>query len=301
MLRNLTVGASHTYHRNMSLKNEKGQILLIVILVMIIALTVGLSIASRTITNIRIARQNEESQRAFQAAEAGVDQALNRVPTPGAASVIQDSFGNNSSFRTTLASSQGQTLLVNGGEVVQQGVGADVWLSQYSDNPALVYSNPMGNSSPNNIFVYWGTSDQNDCSQTGATRVIPAIEVLLLTGSKEHPTYTKQVYDASSCSVAPARIEDATSVAPGVYPAIQGVSFQYRTPAISISQGRIMKVVPIFNSGVMGISSASEQFPSQGSLIVSEGTSGDVKRKITLFSSYPQIPLEIFPYNIISQ
>jgi len=62
-----------------------------------------------------------------------------------------------------------------------------------------------------------------------------------------------------------------------------------------------MKVVTIFNSGVIGISSAGEAFPSQGSLIVSEGTSGDVKRKITLFSSYPQIPLEIFPYNIISQ
>jgi len=300
MPHNLTQRANQTYHGSMRIKDQRGQILLIVILVMIIALTVGLSIASRTITNIRIARQNEESQRAFQAAEAGVDQALNRVPTPGATTVITDSFGNNAEFNTQLTSSQGTSLLINGGEIVQQGVGADVWLSQYSDDPSLVYTNPMGNSSPNNIYIYWGTSDQDDCTQTGGASVIPALEVLLLTGSKANPTYTKRVFDVTPCASTPREIPDATSVVPNFY-TVQGVSFQYRTPAIPISQGRVMKVIPIFNSGVIGISSDNEAFPSQGSLIVSEGTAGDVKRKITLFSSYPQIPLEIFPYNVISQ
>ncbi len=285
----------------MRLKDERGQILLIVILVMIIALTVGLSIASRTITNIRIARQNEESQRAFQAAEAGIDQALNRVPTPGSTTTISDEFGNNAEFTTDLSSSEGTSLLLNGGEVVQQGVGADVWLSQYSDDPALVYENPMGALSPNNIYIYWGTSDQDDCTQSGGRSVIPALEVLLLTGPKANPTYEKRVFDASDCASTPREIQDATQVAPGVYSEIQNVSFTYRTPAIPISEGRVMKVIPIFNSGVIGISSVGEPFPSQGSLIVSEGSAGDVKRKITLFSSYPQIPLEIFPYNVLSQ
>ena len=47
--------------------------LLVVVLTMIVALTVGLSLASRTITNMKISKQNEESQRAFQAAEAGIE------------------------------------------------------------------------------------------------------------------------------------------------------------------------------------------------------------------------------------
>lgn len=284
-----------TYDEYM-IQSQKGQILLIVILVMIIALTVGLSIASRTITNIRIARQSEQSQRAFQAAEAGVDQALNRVATAGNTVTIEDEFGNNSNFTTTLESSYGPQLLINGGEVIQQGVGADVWLSQYSTDPLQVYESPMGASSPNTIYVYWGTNDQTDCVGPGSN-VIPAIEILLLTGNKANPTYTKQVYEVGSC----ARIPDATTVAANVYPQIKGVSFQYRSSPISISDGRIMKVIPIYNSGVIGIASDSEPFPSQGSLITSEGTSGDVRRKITVFSSYPQIPLEIFPYNIISQ
>jgi len=57
-------------------KYQSGQALLIVILVMVIALTVGLSVAVRTTTNIRTASEDENSQRAFSAAEAGVSKRL---------------------------------------------------------------------------------------------------------------------------------------------------------------------------------------------------------------------------------
>jgi len=69
---NITDEAEDMYGKN----NENGQILLIVVITMIVALTVGLSIASRTVTELRLSRQNEESQRAFNAAEAGIDRVL---------------------------------------------------------------------------------------------------------------------------------------------------------------------------------------------------------------------------------
>src|SRR5579885_3559975 len=55
---------------------QDGQAFLIVVLVMVIALTVGLSIASRTITNLRVSTEEENSQKAFSAAESGIEQAL---------------------------------------------------------------------------------------------------------------------------------------------------------------------------------------------------------------------------------
>jgi len=56
--------------------NQKGQALLIVVLVMVVALTVGLSIASKTIISLRTSTEEANSQKALAAAEAGIEQAL---------------------------------------------------------------------------------------------------------------------------------------------------------------------------------------------------------------------------------
>ncbi len=57
-------------------KNQSGQALLLVLLSMAVALTLVLSVLSRTITDVKISSQDENSQRAFSAAEAGIEQAL---------------------------------------------------------------------------------------------------------------------------------------------------------------------------------------------------------------------------------
>ncbi|MDP2632177.1 MAG: hypothetical protein Q8P25_00445 [Candidatus Curtissbacteria bacterium] len=48
-------------------------------MVVVVALAVGLSVASRNITNIRTSTQTEQSQRAFSAAEGGVEDVLSRL------------------------------------------------------------------------------------------------------------------------------------------------------------------------------------------------------------------------------
>jgi hypothetical protein len=56
--------------------NNPGQIVLILVLVTIVSLTIGLSLISRTISDVRISSQIEQSGRAFSAAEAGIETAL---------------------------------------------------------------------------------------------------------------------------------------------------------------------------------------------------------------------------------
>lgn len=60
-------------------KKRSGQILILVLLVVVVALAVGLSVASRNLTNLRTSTQAEQSQRAFTAAEGGVEDVLSRL------------------------------------------------------------------------------------------------------------------------------------------------------------------------------------------------------------------------------
>lgn len=62
-------------------RNKKGQIALIVLLVLVIMLTVGLAVVSRTVTEIKVSEHEKEAVRAFSAAEAGIEEVLRNVST----------------------------------------------------------------------------------------------------------------------------------------------------------------------------------------------------------------------------
>lgn len=59
-----------------TMKNQKGQILLILILVMTVALAIGISVVQRSLSDISTASKIEQSSRAFSAAEAGIEKAI---------------------------------------------------------------------------------------------------------------------------------------------------------------------------------------------------------------------------------
>src|SRR3989344_4408541 len=63
------------------MKKKKGQVLVLVLLVVVVALAVGLSVASRNLTNLRTTTQTEQSQRAFNAAEGGIESILPNLAT----------------------------------------------------------------------------------------------------------------------------------------------------------------------------------------------------------------------------
>lgn len=273
-------------------KDQSGQILLIVILTMIVALTVGLSIASRTVTNLKISKQNEESTRAFQAAEAGIQKALRS----GNSSPLSNALSNSSAFQTNIKTAGGTSFLLNGADPIDQDVGVDIWLSDYPG-----FSNQIGTAgNPANITIYWGTSGQTTCSKGNTSAIRPAIEILTLTGATTSPTLSKKVYEATGTGCP--RITGATTGgAGGSVLDTNGSSVTFNNSAtISVSSGIIMKIVPLFNSSVIAVTS-NISLPAQGSTIDSTGTSGDTTRRVVYFQSYPQVPLELFPYTLVSQ
>ena len=270
---------------------EKGQILLIVVITMIVALTVGLSIASRTVTELRLSRQNEESQRAFNAAEAGID----RVLQQGGEVTLQEELGNNAAFAVSATQYGGDQILLNNGEEVDQDVGADVWLSNYPDFSSQIASG--------RIIVYWGDEDQINCTET--TPVRPALQIVILQGNIADPQIVKYLYD--TCAARTQGTIDGATYGTQTISGLPGYTFTNRinTP-IAISDGIIVKVIPLYNSTTVAVvaqdlSGQPIALPSQGSVVESTGTSGETVRRITYYQSYPQMPIELFPYNIISQ
>lgn len=67
----------------MAFGKKSGQILVLVLLVVVIALAVGLSAASRNLTNLRSSTQTEQSERAFTSAEGGIEGVLPQLNTIG--------------------------------------------------------------------------------------------------------------------------------------------------------------------------------------------------------------------------
>src|SRR3989344_6041679 len=62
-------------------QRQVGQAGLVVMLIMVVLLTLGISIASRSTSGVTQSTQEQESSRVFDAAEAGIEQALSRVLT----------------------------------------------------------------------------------------------------------------------------------------------------------------------------------------------------------------------------
>lgn len=265
--------------------SSSGQVLLLVVIVMVVVLTVGLSVASRTITNLKLAKQDEDSQKAFQAASAGIDKYINAsASNPAQETLLSSKFDTN----ITNVGGGVTSLILNNNEKVDQDRGIDVWLSNYPD-----YTSPYTGS----FTVYWATATETNCNAGAGSATSPALEILLLHNTRNSPILAKYVYDAC-----PARISGNGFASPAVGPVtINGTVFQYRVALPAITNGLIMKIIPVYNSTRIAIVGSFPGFPPQGKLIESVGTAGDTTRKISYYESYPQIPNEIFPYAILSQ
>ncbi|MDO8620795.1 MAG: hypothetical protein Q7R31_00710 [Candidatus Levybacteria bacterium] len=258
-------------------KNEKGQILLIVVLVMIVSLTVGLSVASRSITNLRTSTEEVSSQKALAAAEAGIEQSI-----LSNASIASGEIYIGTTYSTTVTEVKGTSFLVKGGNTIAQDEGADIWLSDYSKDSAKLYLNPWNG----NLTIYWGNSSDS-CSN-------PALEIVIVSGTKISPKINRYAFDPCSSRASNNHFTPALSGG-----SVEGVNFSSSTPPISIASGLIAKIIPLYSSGQIGVV-GDVALPSQGFITDSTGKSGNTVKKINAFQGYPQLSAQYFSYGLFS-
>ncbi|HSW47754.1 MAG TPA: hypothetical protein VLG67_01625 [Candidatus Saccharimonadales bacterium] len=262
-----------------SVQWQNGQSLLIVVLVMVVVLTVGLSVAVRSTTNIRNSTDDESSQKAFSAAEAGVEQALLN-PTP----IANTDLGNNASFSTSVSTLAGTQFTAHNGTTVLKDEPIDIWLANYPD-----YSVPWSG----NLTVHWGQSGET-CATSEANNTQAALEIVLISGSKAAPKLTEYMLDPCT----PRRGANNFQTPSGSGVTISGKTFAYKQTVL-VSSGLIARIIPLYAPTVIGIE-GSVALPAQGTVVTSTGVSDNTKRKIVSFRGYPKLPTELFPFIFFS-
>jgi len=265
--------------RIQSKNSQKGQALLIVILVMVVALTIGLSVASRTITNIRNTEDEEQSQAALSAAEAGIEEFIRQPCALDTCIFPKKNYTiNNTSADITIKVASGAQVVMNQGNPVKKDEGGDIWLVPHSN---LDGTPTWGTPWTGNLNVYWGKAADIDC-QTAA------VEIIVFRGSVNNPQTTRYVYDGC-----PARRNNNSFTNPGGGISFDGIQFKYGT-TLAINQGLFVRVVPLYYNSVVGFTGTA--LPPQERLIESTGNAGDTQRKVTFVDRYPGLPSELVQY-----
>lgn len=266
---------------------------MVVVLVAVISLTVGLAAVSRSVTNTRVSTEESNSQKALNAAEAGLEEQIKRandnIDCVGDDCIINSDFDNNSGYVATIDTTRKPFMVFNNYEVaVSKTEGADVWLSDYPD-----FTNSMPSVS---LDIFWKNSSAGGCG-TGPN-ANPAIEVVVLRGPNRNAPQLDR-YAVDGC---PSRSSGFANPSGGGA-SVDGHDFDHRFRISNITNGYIVRIIPIYNDAFIAartVGSPAPNLPKQGFTIESEGTAGEARRKVKVFQSFPTVPIEIFPYNLFN-
>lgn len=148
---------------------QNGQIVLILILVMTVALGIGISVIQRSLSDISTSSKVEESSRAFSAAEAGIESAMD-CPSCGATTIQLDNQSQanvSGGFLTPPVALNGTRQEPFEFPPLSREQTAHVWLADFNTDtnpPALQYSEP-------NLDIYWGSSTDKPYTDKAALEV----------------------------------------------------------------------------------------------------------------------------------
>lgn len=280
--------------------NQKGQALLIVVLVMSVALTIGLAVVSRSITDIKISRQEEESARVFSVAEAGIEEALKL------GSGTSGTIGEGEALIGYTVSETGQG---GGTEFVFPAINAGdtqtVWLVEHDNDGNLTET---GRYTGNTIDLYWGNEGQAADQAT-----TPALEATVI--YKDGSNYkikrgAYDPYDGVDSSRNANGFDDADSA--GGY-SVGVKTFQFRKTGFTLPALPLipyaLRLKLIYNNDqaqILGVADNSaddaQNFPSQGKCYESTAslsTSG-ITRKVQQ-CQFHKTPPGIFDYVLFSE
>jgi Tfp pilus assembly protein PilX len=278
-------------------KRVSGQALILLLLSMGAVLTVILSVASRTITDVSVTSKDEESLRAFSAAEAGVEKVLLNPVSGANGTQTNGTVGtNNAAFNTNTTN-----YITTGTEYVYPvglpaGDTGTVWFVNHDDQNRLDDS-CQGNScfKGSSVDICWGTSGASPETAIEVSVVYETAGNVLEIGRRGFDPNggrrTSNKFSAptsSGCTISGRTFANRTTV-----------TFSSLSPNLVANvynnSGR-MKFMQIrfwYNStneyfGV--ITQGNRDLPSQGKLVESTGTSGNASRKVQVVNLYPEMP-----------
>lgn len=273
--------------------NSSGQILLITLLAILVLTTIGLALIGRVRVDTTTTADIEESLRAFNAAEAGIEEALRSGV--GTAGVVQLSDNPPISYKTEVRSVNESGNYFAFPRFTSQGESETFWLIDRDENQAIRES-PF--YTREGIKVCW--------KKRGSGTTEPAISIAILYKRGQNYRIARAAFDPD-----PSRdnnFSEAGSIGNGcgqtdVY--AREIRFSEFSPPINFSSPNpdvliFLRIRPLYADAFLFIEGEGS-LPSQGNMIVSTGATGfGVSRKIIAIQSF-RAPRGIFDATIISQ
>lgn len=286
------------------MKNEKGQIVIILLLVMVVGLTVGLSVVSRSLLNVKQSTLTEESSRAFTAAEAGIEVSLEKGE--GMSGYVEGDPNNLTKYDCTR---------------IVQGEGKNhIFYNLEKDKVAQLYFTDINNlesrySLVNKIKLYWGSIETD----------VPALEINFI-----YKDMTDESYHLAKFALDPnsARANGNGFCFPGSSSCDNKISaFKIEKEPLETADGRVdfynsaelsigdfnnypdsgnnllifgrFRLLYNVNNSHLAVESLNDNqwFPSQGSVVNCLGTveNTGVSRRIKVYEGHLAVP-DVFDY-----
>lgn len=275
-----------THHK---IIGNKGQILLITLLVLTVATTVALSLIGRATIDLSMSNQLEESTRAFNAAEAGIEQALRTgsgitVPVTLASGVTYDVSVNVIGGAAGVFQMARKTLENNT---------ETLWLVEHLDT-GTVDETPFYTA--NTIELCW--------SQETAPDAAAALGVTVL-----YIDSTDGSYQAARIAVDPDaatranNFDNSAITTTGCGIGYYGKQLDFTSLGINPAVDTLLalRIKPYYADATLAINGGINEIPKQGNQIESVGATGTgVSRKVVVYQQY-RAPLSIFDSVIYSE
>src|SRR3989338_9243503 len=282
------------------MKNQRGQVILLLIVIMTVALAIGLSIVQKSLVDVSTSSKVEQSSRAFSAAEAGIEKALLET-TITSHSIPSGFLADNSSNVTSILDTglippnavagarQDALELPNvGKEEIAQ-----VWLARFdstANRPPAYYKQPT-------LEFYWGNNSED----------LPAVELTLVFWDGGKYDSTKWYFDPvprnngfTSVTCTPSTPFRGLLTYQCMQPLTLGTTYPILLRARMLyKDSQPIAVWAVGNCPTGATSCEDYSIPHQARVIVSTGIAGETQRRVKVFQQSKVIP-PFFDYAIFS-
>jgi len=272
--------------------NQKGQALIIIVLMIALMLTVITAVSYQSTVEIQSSKQQEESVRALAAADSGIEVGL-RLANSITAIASRTFLYNDPQVNLSLPgidAARSAIIITNTSptEFSSPVISVDDQYSFY----AKEYPTFTGADLSGTLNVFFGSDGTGTtCASSGRDR--PAIEITYMFGSS-NDQIARDIADPCNTGQRVLGSNHLSILTPTG--AIDGSNYNYQVainPAVYPSL-KIIIVRPLFASTRVGFSSATA-FPQQGKVIESRAYSISGPSKIvSVFQSLPQLPSDFF-------
>ena len=265
-------------------KGQRGQALIVLVLMISIILAIVSATSYRLTTETQTTKAQEDSVRALAAADAGIEVGLQRANNLPAQTY---SFADLGLLLAGVDATKSRVLITDtSSNFVSPVIPKDGQFTFYVKD----YNDPTAPNYASNINIYFRAESGSSCV---APRTQPAYELTYIYGPTGNLVRRMLIEPCTG----PQAITGNSFTPTGAGATVNGVAFQQSyviNPATSgMADMRLIILRPVFGSARFGFTGTNLE--PQGKLIRSEAyTTSGPSKIVTIFQSLPQIPAEFF-------